>query len=909
MLRSSLLPHKQLEIMEDATPTLTGQLAGVIREAADRTALIYREGDTVRTFTYGQVYRHSLAVAGWLRAQEVEKGDRVAILLENRPQWPISYFGTLSAGAVAVPLDPVSRWDHIHYVLEQTRAKIIFTFPQAPLSQLQQLPFLEKIVVVGLAGESNGKIINFAEVLQSSGSETGLPVIGPDDLASIIYTSGTTGIPKGVMLTHKNFCANYRGIAKLNAIRPDDNLLAILPLHHAFPFTATLLLPIFSRVKITYLDTLKAEAILRCIKEQQVTILMLTPQVLQHFYHGMQRQLELIPWPLRPPLLAYLNFSRRLSQFLGINPARPLLKKFRSALGEQFRFFVSGGAKLPESLAENLARLGFTVLEGYGLTETAPVVTFNPPAAPRLGSAGQPLDGVEVRILNPGADGIGEVLIRGDNVMLGYFHNEAATREVLKDGWFHSGDLGHLDRDGYLYIQGRIKDIIVLASGKNISAEEVGQHYLQAPAIKEIFVTTDRNAEKLAAVVVPDLDFFRKIGETDIYAKVKWDLELLSRSLEPYKRIKDFVLINEELPKTRLGKVKIYEAQRIYQERAGKRYEKKKLAVEEGLSPVGETVVAVLARQIEDSRISLDDHVGLDLGLDSLGLVELLAALESRFNLQIKDDEFTGIFTVRELIRFIEAKSPEAAREPEAETAAWGSMLMTDPPPALLRRLGMQGGFTARLATQGLASLAGFLFKWLFNLKVYGRERLTGQGYILCPNHGSYLDGFILAYAVPGPLRHRLFSLGYSGYFDVPVVRDLLKLIRVIPVDSARNVVAAMQVSSYILRNGQILSVFPEGFRTPNGEVGQFKKGVAILARELDVKLVPVYIQGSFEAWPPGVRLPRPHPIRLCFGRKHSWQELKARGLKIGPKATDYDAIRLGLREEVLRLKETLGGK
>jgi long-chain acyl-CoA synthetase len=895
--------------MQDAASTLTGQLAGVIREAADRTALIYREGDAVQEFTFGQVYRHSRAVAGWLQAQKVEKGDRVAILLENRPEWPISYFGTLLAGAVAVPLDPVSRWDHVHYALEETRAKVIFTFPQAPLSQLQQLPFLEKIVVVAENGKSNGKIINFAEVLQSSGSEASLPAIDPGDLASIIYTSGTTGMPKGVRLTHKNFLANYRGIAKLNAIGPDDNLLAILPLHHAFPFMATLLLPLLSGVKITYLDTLKAEAVLRCVKEQRVTILMLTPQVLQHFYQGMQRQLELIPWPLRPVLLAYLNASRRMSRCLGINPARPLLKKIRNALGEQFRFFVSGGAKLPESLAENLARLGFTVLEGYGLTETAPVVTFNPPAAPRPGSAGLPLAGVEVRILNPGADGIGEVLIRGDNVMPGYFHNEPATREVLKDGWFHSGDLGYLDQDGYLYIQGRIKDIIVLTSGKKISAEEVGQHYLQAPAIKEIFITTDRHAEKLTAVVVPDLDFFRKIGETDLYAKVKWDLELRSRSLEPYKRIKDFVLINEELPKTRLGKVKIHEAQRIYQERAGKRYEKKKPAVEEGLSPVGETVVAVLARQIEDSRISLDDHLELDLGLDSLGLVELLAALEKRFSLTIKGDEFTGIFTVRELIGFIEAKNPEAAPEPEAETGAWGSRLKLDPAPALLRNLGMEGGFMARLVTQGLASITGLLYKGMFNLKVYGRERLTGQGYILCPNHGSYLDGFILAYAVPGPLRHRLFSLGYSGYFDVPVVRNLLRLIRVIPVDSARNLVAAMQVSSYILRNGQVLSIFPEGVRTPNGEVGQFKKGVAILARELDVKLVPVYIQGSFEAWPPGVSLPRRHPIRVYFGRKHSWQELKARGLMIDPQAADYDAIRLGLREEVLRLKETLGGK
>ena len=340
---------------------------------------------------------------------------------------------------------------------------------------------------------------------------------------------------------------------------------------------------------------------------------------------------------------------------------------------------------------------------------------------------------------------------------------------------------------------------------------------------------------------------------------MKWDLELLSQGLEPYKRVRDFVLINEELPKTRLGKVKIHEAQRLYQERAGKRYDKKKLAMEEGLSPVGEIVVEVLARQIGDSRISLDDHLELDLGMDSLGLVELLAALESRFNLKIRDDEFTGIFTVRELISFIEEKNPAAAREPEEEMAAWGSILRTDPPPALLRRLGLEGGLAARLATQGLASVMGLLFRRMFHLKVYGRERLQGRGYVFCPNHASFLDGFLIAYAVPRPLRHRLFSLGYSRYFDLPVVRDLSKLIRVIPVDSARNVVAAMQVSSYILRNGQVLCVFPEGSRSPTGEVGRFKKGVAILAKELEVKLVPVYIQGSYEAWPPGVS-PAPAP-------------------------------------------------
>ncbi len=891
--------------MDDLMETLTAQLARVAQEAADRVCLLHRQGDVVREYTYGQLYRGSLAMARWLQAQGVEPGDRVAILLENRPEWPLSYFGILLAGAVAVPLDPVSRWDFLSYALEQTRARVIFTFLQAPLSQLQQLPFLEKIVVVGETGEAGGKIINFPEILETPGSEKGLPAAGPDDLASIIYTSGTTGIPKGVMLTHRNFWANCREIAKLNAIRPGDNFLSILPLHHAFPFTGTLLLPLFSQARITYLDTLKAEAILRCIKEQQVTILVVTPQVLQHFYQGFERRLQQIPWPLRPLIMAYLNWGWRMSRLAGINPAQPLIQKFRRALGEQFRFFVSGGAKLPETLGESLARLGFMVLEGYGLTETAPVVTINWPPPPRFGSAGRPLEGVGVRILNPDADGVGEVLIRGDNVMAGYYQNEAATREVLEDGWFHSGDLGYIDPDGYLFIQARIKDIIVLASGKNVSSEEVAQHYLQAPSIKEIFVTTDARGEKLAALVVPDLAFFREIGETDIYGKVKWDLDVLSRDLEPYKRVKEIVLSPEELPKTRLGKTKRYEAQRLYQERTGKRLEKKKLAVEEGLSPVGVAVVEILAGQIGDARISLDDHLELDLGMDSLGLVELMAALEGRFHLKIRDDEFTGILTVKELIEFIEKKEPEPAREPEEGIAAWDTILRTEPPPELLRRIGMNGGLAARLVTKGLALALGLWFKKMFHIQVAGQERLRDGGYILCPNHNSFLDGFLIAHAV-GLLRHHLFSLGYSRYFEAPLVRNLSKQIRIIPVDSARNVVAAMQVASYILRNGQILCVFPEGSRSPSGRVLPFKKGAAILAKELEVKLVPVYIQGSYEAWPTGVTWPRPHPIRVVFGREYSWAELREQGLKIALQADDYEAISLGLRQEVLRLQEGL---
>ncbi len=317
-------------------------------------------------------------------------------------------------------------------------------------------------------------------------------------------------------------------------------------------------------------------------------------------------------------------------------------------------------------------------------------------------------------------------------------------------------------------------------------------------------------------------------------------------------------------------------------------------------------MVEVLARHLGNNLISLDDHLELDLGLDSLGRVELLSSLEHRFDLRVRDHEFLEIFTVRELIAFIEAKHPEMAEVQPEKIVAWDDILKKESPTALLRHLGMNGGLQARMVTQGLVAAMKLVFKYLFDLKVYGREGLKDQGYVLCPNHASFLDGFILVCAVPRALRHRLFSLGYARYFDVPLLRSLLKLIRVIPVDSARNVVPAMQVSSFILRNGQILSIFPEGSRSPSGEVGRFRKGVAILAKELDVKLVPVYIQGSYGAWPAGASLPRPHPVRVVFGEQFSWRQLRENGLGIAPGASDYDAISLGLRAEVIKLKEAL---
>jgi long-chain acyl-CoA synthetase len=882
--------------------TLPDKLRRLAETCPDETAMVYLEDERVHTYTYGRLYQESLALGQWLLRQGLRKGERVALVLENRPEWACSYFGILLAGGAAVPVDVQVRADLLDYILAQTEARALITGDAARLAEVGGLHSLEKVVLVGQAAASGKRLHHWPDIMAATAKPRRLPKIAPGDVASIIYTSGTTGRPKGVMLTHSNFLANYASVEHLRAITQTDNFLALLPLHHAFPFMGTLLTPLFSRAKVTFLNNLKADVILRTLKEQGITLLVVTPQVVQHFYQGIQKRLAALPLGLGAALPGFLGLSRRLKAGYGLDLARPLLARIKAqALGPSFRFFISGGAKLPDELALGLVNLGLQVREGYGLTETSPVVSLNPMEAPRLGSVGQPLNGVKVRLHEPDAQGLGEILIQGDNVMAGYYKHPEATTQVIRDGWFHSGDLGYVDEDGYIFVKGRLKDVIVLASGKNVDAEEVAAHYLKSPKIKEICVLPDACDEKLVAVVTPNFDYFRASGESDLLGEIKWQLDYYSQQLEPYKRLKDFVLLNQELPKTRLGKVKRYEAQAIYLAQAGRSRQDKVSALEAGLSPAGEEIVSLLQDKTGLGVIALDDHLELDLGLDSLALVELLAALEERFGVRIGEGEAAEVFTVAELINFVEAKGPqdELAR---VEARNWGEILSAPPSPALLARIDLAPGFGARLFTAACSVGFGLLFRLMFRLQVSGRENLVAGGYMVCPNHASYLDGFALVCAMPWRLRLQLFFMGYSTYFDAPVVRQLVRLLRVIPVNSARHLVEAMQASAWVLRHGGIMAIFPEGARSLSGELRQFKKGVAILAEEMGGQIVPAAITGSYEAWSANTALPRPHPIHISFGQALSAAALKDIGLALKPQASDHEAIILGLRQEVLRL-------
>ncbi|MCX5658024.1 MAG: AMP-binding protein, partial [Candidatus Omnitrophica bacterium] len=520
-----------------------------------------------------------------------------------------------------------------------------------------------------------------------------------------------------------------------------------------------------------------------------------------------------------------------------------------------------------EEAGRYLLKIGFTILEGYGLTETSPVVTFNPLKKQKIGSVGTVVPDVELKIENPDACGMGEVVIKGPNVMKGYYNRADETLSVLREGWFYSGDLGFIDKDGYLYITGRKKEIIVLSSGKNIYPEEIESYYTKIPYIKEICVLGVGEAEeaRLAAVVVPDTDYCRKIGEVNLHSKLKWELEDLSDGLAVYKRIKGYIIVKEDMPRTPLGKIKRYEVKNKYlDELMGI---KLKGAMEEIpttdedlsllSSSVARKIIEALNKHVKlERQIYPADHLELDLGIDSLGRVELLMALEQVLNNHIPEELMAKVSTVKELILEIEklGLSEEVQRGPVPQAKSqplWNEILNEKPAEDIIKKLYLAPNRMAILGMLLFTEILRLVFRIIWRLRIFGTENIPRKRKcILCINHGSYLDGFVVAASVPASLRKDLFLLGFRAYFQLPLIKNIIKFIRVIPIDPGMRLAETMQVCSYVLRNDKIICIFPEGERTIDGKVKEFKKGIGILAKELNIPLVPVCITGSYESWP-----------------------------------------------------------
>jgi long-chain acyl-CoA synthetase len=899
---------------------LFARFESVVSQQPDRLALQIKEEAGYRRLSYGEVAQQARALAAALLRAGIRRGDRVALLSENRPEWTVAYFALTAAGGTAVPLDTQLTDAEVKTVLGHAGCRLVIASGRlAP--RLLGLVGKETAIryVVDLDSEvSGGHTLAYRTLLQGRwGSASSLPDVGEDDLASILYTSGTTGTPKGVMLSHGNFLGNAQSILDFGLVNPEDNFLGLLPLHHALPFMLQLI-TLYIGATLTFPRSLRGPDLLACMQETGVSILVGVPQLFYMFHKAIFDDVARRPLPVRLLLNGLLALAGAVRPH-GINLGRIVFARVHRKFGGNIRIAVSGGARLDPAIARDFLSLGFTLTEGYGLTETSPVVAFNPLDRMRPGSVGIPLPGVKVRIDRPDTDGVGEIAVRGPNVMQGYFENPEATSEVLRDGWLLTGDLGYVDKDGYLTITGRAKEVIVLSSGKNIYPEEVEQAYLKSPYIQEVCLlpqTAERSGaaqEGLLALVLPNLDYFRAQGMTNIFETIRWDMENVGRSLPPYKRPTSLRIVKEAFPRTRLGKIQRHLVREGYE--AALQEEppapesvppsEADLALLEGAT--GRRVLEYLRGATERPVIRLDDSLELDLGLDSLARVEMLAALEGMLNVKIPDEAAAECFTVREVL--VKLRALGATTEGPAVPArprSWRDILTASPPADVQAMVERSSRPSTLLVTAISRGICIATFRTLYRLRVEGLPDVPRQGpLILASNHCSYFDAFILSAALPHAVAHRVFYLGFEWFFRHPILAWWGRGVHVIPVDMDNYLVRALQASALILQQGKVLCIFPEGERSSDGAVRPFRKGAGILARELRVPILPAYIAGSFTAWPRGQALPRVCPIRVRFGPPVTPEELLA---EEGPRgADDFETIVMRLRARVVALGEERG--
>ena len=534
-----------------------------VRTFGQRVAVQSGGGKRGVAYTYRQLGWLAAGAAGRLEAMGVDTGSPVALLCENQPRWAGAYFAIHLRGAVCVPLDARTKAGEIRTIIQRSRAKVLI------VSQA-----MEPVAAEALTGVDGVAVVKFDQLVTDDDIREGPPPTQPadpvcgDDTAVISFTSGTTGQSKGIVLTHRNIASNAVAGVEMLGVTGDDRMLSILPLNHMFEQTGGLLVPMVRGCSVTYPGSMNPRAIVEAMRATGTTIMLVAPAIARLLQKQILTSVKSQPSWKQRLFSATLTLSKLLRP---MQPGKLLFGKVHQAFGGKLRFFVSGGAALDARLAEFFTDIGLPVLQGYGLAETAPIVSCNTLDGHVLGSVGRLLPKVEVKIDRPADSngaGEGEILVRGPNVMAGYFEDPAATEAVFDDGWFRTGDLGRLDRRGYLYITGRIKDVIVGESGKNVYPGEIEVELARSPLFSEVCVLgvtpTDgkKRTEQVAVLVVPDAESLGGEYQSAHDELLRNDVRKACMQLADYKRPKLFGVWHGEFPRTTTMKIKKHEVRK-----------------------------------------------------------------------------------------------------------------------------------------------------------------------------------------------------------------------------------------------------------------------------------------------------------------------------------------------------------
>jgi long-chain acyl-CoA synthetase len=846
-----------------AMQTLT-DLARSFSERGDTPAIHAFTAGGAELISYRTLFERIERVAGALALRGLEPGDRVLLCAPNSPDWVAAYFGIISAGAIAVPVDDQATSDMLAGVARHSELRFGFTSSK----HVEELSSTAHPLRDYHLLDANGAASALDEL--DAGASAALPPIAPEQIASLLYTSGTTGTPKAVPLTHRNLAADASALIEEALIGPADRVLMPLPLHHTYPFTVGMLMVLGLGARIIMPSGVTGPEITGAAKTAEATAMLGVPSLYEAVWQSIDAKVKAAGQRKERLFRRLLSLSGRSRRLTGLRTGRLLFRSVHSAVGPSLGILGCGGAKLDPRLAENLEALGWTVLTGYGLTETSPVLTFNSRRKRRLTSEGRPISGVEIRIDRKPGEPHGEILARGPNVFAGYWQNEGATRDAFTpDGWFRTGDLGYVDDDGFLHIVGRSKEVIVLADGKNIFPEEVEPCYA-TPLLREIGIFERGGA--LVALVVPDEDEVRRRGGLGVLRLLKEELERLASSLPPYQRIIDFRAVREPLPRTRLGKIKRHELPQLF-EKADKRSLEdvpvELSAADRALIEATETTKGVwawLEERYPDRALNPDMSPQLDLQIDSLGWVAMTLELEQRFAVTLSATAVSRVLTLRDLmaeVKLAEEQGPAApAAAPRTVTAQRQGPLM-------------------RAFGSATYMLNRRMIRLFYRLDVQGADAIPDDHCVaITPNHVSYLDPPAIAAALPRRVLRNVHWAGwvgvmYAGWFSSFVSRAT----RVFPVDPDQDLTGAIGTARALLDRGASVVWFPEGRRSLTGELQSLRPGAGVLLKGSRCLVVPAYVAGTFEAWPP--QRPRPRAgqaLRVVFGEPVSVETLIAEG-------------------------------
>lgn len=853
--------------------------------ASDALALKVLAERGEQAWTYGKLATIVRQLAGGLLAAGVRREEPVAILAPNGPEWVAAYFGIVAAGATAVPLDNGAAAPDLARMIQKSGCRRMFTtranlerLRRSAESDLPTLHFLDE-------GPDDWRSLLRAD-------HGALPQLEPEQRASLLFTSGTTGNPKAVPLTHRNLISNVQGLLAEPLVRAGEGVVIPLPLHHTYPFTVGLLGALASGATAVFPAGASGPQLLAALRTAKPAALIGVPGLYSAILRGIEGRLtqqsglrgSAARWLLRGAL-----FLRRR---LGIQAGALLFRALHKQLGGRLRVLGCGGAKLDPEIAWKLEALGWKVLSGYGLTETSPILSFNLPSRRRLDSEGLPIRGVELRI-EPAPEGThGEILARGPGVFAGYLDDASATAATFApQGWFRTGDLGFLDSQGYLHVVGRANETIVLPGGKKLFPEDLEAAYGVLPFAKELAILGDEG--RLVALIVLDPEAIRARGAARLETFLREEIEHRGAALRSHERLAGYAIAHEPLPRTHLGKLRrhllpaIYRAAKTGRARPVQQAipaEDEALLADPALRPIWQWFCG----QFPERHLTLDMSPQLDLGIDSIKWIELSLTLQDQFGVQLTEESIARVILLRDLMREIQRVGvrPPAAAEP----------LLTEAQRVRLERPGL---FHTSLGL-ALHLLNGLVMRGIFRLSVRGAGNIPAAGRILlAPNHSSYLDPLALAAALPWRTLQRVYWAGWAGILQRNrLMRAGSRATRVLPVDPDRDPGAALSMGAAVLDRDAALVWFPEGRRSPNGDITAFMPGVGVLLQRTGAQAVPVRIYGTFEAWPRTRRWPRPHRVAVIFGRPMAAADL----LRRGSGGTDAERIADALREAVAAL-------